>query len=169
MKLLTVGIVRTVHGVRGALKVRSVSGEMDHFRTMDAVWLVQKSQPDAAARRFDVESVTGAPHALILKLAGMDTPESAAEWRGGRVLASRENAAPRGEDEFYIADLVGCELLFNNTRVGLVEGVWDSGCSDMLEVRTDSGLRNVPFRKEFVGAVDVENQSMELLVDWILE
>ncbi|MFP4510098.1 MAG: ribosome maturation factor RimM [Spirochaetota bacterium] len=169
MKLLTVGIVRTVHGVRGALKVRSLSGEIDHFRTMEAVWLAHKSEPDSAARRFDVQEVSGSPHALILKLEGMDSPEHASQWRGARVLAPRENAARRGEDEFYVADLVGCKLLFEERPVASVVGVWDSGSSDMLEVRTESGLRNVPFRKEFVGWVDIENQRIELLVDWILE
>ncbi|TVQ26906.1 MAG: 16S rRNA processing protein RimM [Spirochaetaceae bacterium] len=169
MKLLTIGLVRTVHGVRGALKVRSTSGEFDHFKALQSVRLAKKGMDDANAQAFEVVSVAGSAHAIILKLQGIDTPEAAAIWRGARVLAERQQAARCGDGEYYIADLEGCELVFNDEAVATVESVWDSGASDMLEVRTSGGMRNVPFRKEFIGTVDVERRRIELLEDWILE
>ncbi len=169
MDLLTVGLVRTVHGVRGALKVRSTSGEMEHFRSMQSVWLVPADKPDTEAVQFRLESVHGAAHAIIVKLEGIESPEAAVKWRGARVLASRDDAAECNEDEFYVADLVGCTLLYGSEPRGSVVGVWETGAADMLEVQTGDGIRNVPFRKEFIGEVDTRNRTLELLTDWILE
>lgn len=101
---------------------------------------------------------------------GYESPETARKLTGMDILVPREEAAPLGENEWYIADLVGLELVAEGKRLGRVESVLEGGPEPWLEARLPGGGKAiVPFRKEFVGEVRLEAGEIELLAPWILE
>lgn len=189
MRTLVAGLVRTTFGVHGALKIESVSGELEHLLTLDTVVLrMPESIPGRLAAGTLSDSGAGAgghnraqetefrveearPHSdlVVMKLAGIDSIEAATRLRGAELLVPRESAASRGDNEFYIADLVGCRVISNGTDIGAIVSVWDNGPDDMLEISTERGIRNIPFRSEFVGTVDIEGEFIELIAEWMLE
>jgi 16S rRNA processing protein RimM len=82
----------------------------------------------------------------------------------------RLQASPLKSGDYYIADLVGCDLTWHGERIGSVLSILESGEASLLEIGLSAGRKVlVPFRKEFIGAVDTKNRNLELLVDWILE
>ena len=93
---LIIGRVRTAHGVRGELKVESMSGETDHFRSLSTVTLVRGDRRHELA----VEGVRVAHRTVLLKLEGVDSPEDAKRWRGWEIVAPRRHAAPIREGEY---------------------------------------------------------------------
>lgn len=164
---LAIGVVLGSHGVRGDLKVRSTSGEMEHFTHLKHVVLARGDQEGS---RYSVQGVRGNPASILLSLEGIDDPETARTFKGCELRVPREHAAPLQPGEFYIADLVGCKLVFENQIVGEVTGVWNNSNTDMFDVTlADNEHRNVPFQKEFIGEVDVTRRTIELKHDWILE
>lgn len=164
MELIAIGRVRTAFGLTGELKVESFSGESGHFASLERVWL------GTAQREYLVEHVRVDGSGIVMKLKGVDTPEAAKRISRQEIWASRRHAAPLEEGEFYVADLIGCQLLYKKEARARVVASWESGICDMLEVEcADGSLRNVPFMAPFIGAVDVEQRQIELLVDWILE
>lgn len=169
MDELAVGFVRGAHGTGGEVKVGSYSGELDHLAKLEVVKLRCRN----GDRTLEVEQVRVARDAAIFKFAGVDTREAALGLQGGELIAPRAHAAPRGPNEYYIADLVGCSLRApgaGGAVLARVISVWDSGSSDMLEAETPNGrIYNVPFRRPFIGNVDLEAAVIELLEPWILE
>ncbi len=168
----TIGIVRNSHGIRGEVKVYSTSGEMQHFHKLDSVTLAQADGSGGwkTIGVYQVKSVRGKPEAIILALEGIDNPEDAAILKGASIRVPREYAAPLGENEYYIGDLFGCHLYFEDTDIGRVKNVWNNGLQDMLEIQlTEGGTRVVPFSGQFIGTVSLEDARIELKEVWILE
>jgi len=167
MDQIAIGFIRTTHGVKGYLKVESYSGERDHFLSLKQITL----KSGGKGRSFTVEKIEPFGKGLLLKLQGLDNPESGKAFSGWEIWVDRQFAAPLNAGEFYQADLCGCRLMFQDTWVGTVKSMVQGGNGDLLEVEFPEakGSRLVPFIKEFIGEVDVENKTIELLKDWVLE
>jgi 16S rRNA processing protein RimM len=122
-------------------------------------------------RSFEVEGFVEKGESLLVKLKGIDTPETAKTLKGAEIVTGRENAAPLGPDEYYIGDMQGITVVSQDGEVlGQVTDVLEGGGGDLVEMRLPSGeLRLVPFRKEFFGDVSPEQGRAVLLCRWILE
>ncbi|ADK81000.1 ribosome maturation factor RimM [Sediminispirochaeta smaragdinae] len=165
MDTVVIGKVRTSHGVRGLLKVRSLSGETGHFLALKEVVLKR----ERGERSFVVESVRVAGSDLLMKLRGIDSPEEGKLWAGADMIVSKELGAALREDEYYYSDLIGCAVVCRGSEVGTIVSIVENGVSDLLEVKTDGGKWIVPFQKHFVGSVDLVSRTVELLEPGLLE
>ena len=190
-----VGIVRGSHGITGEFKVESTSGEYAHFADMEEVALTDGT----VVKTFTVESVREGSGTLYMKLAGINSPEKAAELNRWKIVVDRKNAHPLQKDEWYIEDLKGCSVIYKEAAcenapvtgsdeqvLGKVTDVMEGGQGYLVEILLsesctllDESVRltkkgtprtvYVPFRNEFIGKVDVEAKRMELMHLWILE
>lgn len=162
---LVIGRVRTAHGVRGELKVESISGETDHFRALSTVTLARGDR----RHELSVEGVRVAHRTVLLKLEGVDSPEEAKRWRGWEIVVPRERAAALREGEYYFADLLGLRVVCDGADRGVVADVWEGGKTVLLGIELPDGeQRLVPFQAAFVGAVDLDAGSLELTTDEVL-
>jgi 16S rRNA processing protein RimM len=158
-RLLAVGMVQTSHGLKGYVKVKSLSGEIEHLLRLKSVHL---GVPGALVT-FEVENVRRGAGAVLLKLVGIDSPESAAGYRGQFIWVERRFASVLAEEEYYSADLEGCRLYQEGDLIGTVVAVPAGGGGDFLEVESPEGKRLiVPFTKHFVGRVDIVERRIEL-------
>ena len=71
---------------------------------------------------------------VIVKVAGLDTPEKARALVGCEIWVPRAAAAPLDDDEYYAADLCRCSLWFGEEELGAVRSVWEGGPAQLLEV-----------------------------------
>lgn len=135
-----VGIVKSPHGISGEFKVESTSGKREHFSRMKEVAL--RKSATSESRSFKVERVEIGGLDLYMKLCGIDSVEEAKKFSSFEIVVPRENACPLNADEWYIEDLKGCDLVYeeknglagNPTKVGVVADVMEGGCGDLLEV-----------------------------------
>lgn len=163
MDLIVIGLVRTSWGVKGWIKVTSLSGEWEHFSTLQALTLRRRDRN----RSFKVESFRRLGDAGAFKLAGIDSPEVGKTFAGWEILAPREYAAPLTEGQWYLADLIGLEVVGVGERFGVVNAVIE-GADDLLEVRRPDGSTFlVPFRRDFVGEPDTEAGKITLTAPWL--
>ena len=190
---LTVGFVRGSHGLTGEFKVESASGFYEHIEVLKEVTLRKEKEQWV----YKVESTRLGNSTLYMKLEGVNTPEEAKKLNGWDIRVSREFALPLQENEWYIADLVKCTLVYeskdglagNETRpieIGTITDVLEGGAGDLLEVslsescniladnikKTFSGKPRkvlVPFNKEHIGNVDMKTGTIQLMHLWILE
>lgn len=164
--LLAIGRLGSPHGIQGFCRVLSYSGQTAHFADLGDVLASRGDE----RRKVRVEESRISGPDIYLRLSGCSDPESAREWTGWEILVPRSRASSLGPGEYYIADLEGCALVLGAEPVGTVEAVLEGGEAPLLEIRRPEG-RNVlvPFRKEFIGAVDIPRRRIELLADWILE
>lgn len=189
---LTVGFVRGTHGLTGEFKVESASGFYEHIAALKEVTLRREDRE----KQFRVEYTETGHSTLYMKLEGVDSPEAAKQFNGWDIRVDRKFALPLHENEWYIADLVKCTLVYEGengragnippVEIGSITDVLEGGAGDLLEVSlsescniladtvkfTSSGKPRtvlVPFNKEHIGNVDVEAGTVQLMHLWILE
>ena len=166
MERLAIGRVRSPYGVAGHVKVHSYSGETKHFMSLCEVNLVSGKRE----RPFHVEEVRLISNSVLLKLAGIDSPEEARRYSGWELWVDRSFAAELREGEYYHADLCRCTVVQGGRALGRIMSVCDGGAADLLEIETSGGKRFlVPFIEEFVGEVNLVNHTVELKADWLLQ
>ncbi|MCE1206370.1 MAG: ribosome maturation factor RimM [Spirochaetia bacterium] len=172
-RTLAIARLGSPRGLRGYLKVHSFSGEYGHIlKLKEAVLYPPQSavQQSSAPRKLKVKGFEEGEWGISIAFAGYESPEKARELVGMAIVVPREQACPLRDNEWYIGDLVGMDLVFQGSVKATVAGVLDGGPDPLLEARLleDGRTVLVPFRNEFIGKVDTSAGSMELLVDWIL-
>jgi 16S rRNA processing protein RimM len=154
-------------GLKGFVKLRPLSGESSHIRALSSVLLRLRGEE----RVYEVEEITGADRALVVKFRGIDSPEAAKALGGAELVVDRAQAAPLRPGEFYVEDLRGLPVaLPGGEQAGEITDVIEGGGGFLIELKLPSGaLRLVPFRDEFFGDVNPGEQRIVLLERWILE
>ncbi|MDR1617836.1 MAG: ribosome maturation factor RimM [Treponema sp.] len=161
------GIVGAPFGLKGFVKVKSLSGEIDHLLKLTQVTLRQGETEKTIKIE---ESAPALPH-VVMKFAGIDSPEAGRTLRGAELVVGRENAAPLAEGEYYVEDLRGMEVVSETGEIlGHIGGIIEGGGGSLVELRLSGGeTRLVPFRKEFFSSVSLEKGRALLAARWILE
>lgn len=164
-------VVGSPFGLKGFVKVKSLSGETAHLLSLKSYILRQKGKE----KPFTVEETmpTDDVSVFLAKFAGFDSPETAKILAGSEIIAERSLAAPLNNGEFYIEDLKGLQVVqaADSSRVlGHITDIIEGGGGELAEVKLPSGeLRLVPFRNEFFGEINIEKGLVFLLQPWILE
>jgi 16S rRNA processing protein RimM len=163
--MLAVGVVTATHGVTGELKIKSLSGQVDHLLAIREA-LFRKSGME---KRLRIESSRPQVAGIIAKVEGLETPETARRLVGCELWVPRPLAAPLDFGEYYASDLCRCRLWFKEREIGVVKSVWDGGSAQLLEIRGNDGRTFlVPFTDHFIGEVDLAAGRMVLKVDEIV-
>jgi 16S rRNA processing protein RimM len=173
---LTIGRLGAPKGVRGDLKLQSYSGEYAHFLKLKEVELrsAEDDSTGVAPRRLKLkvlrlDDASGSP---TIAFEGYPSPEKARELTGLEIVAPRSGAAPLKPDEWYVTDLVGLSLVVSGVKLATVRSILEGGSDPWLEVQRNAAGTSpvlVPFRKEFVGEVDLKAGTIELLAPFLLD
>jgi len=162
---LAIGLIKTSHGVKGNLKVKSFSGEINHFFRLKKVYIKKGDR----FIPYRVESVGGSHSSLLLKLENIDTPEEAVRLRGEVLWVDRSDASPLKQGEYYYADLSCCNVYHQAKEIGRVNTVIEVGVSEILEVVTLQGKTiMVPFDEHFIGEINMEEKRIYLDEDFVI-
>lgn len=160
---LAVGKIVATHGLHGEVKVKSFSGEVEHFYTLTSVDIYKKNLPQI----LEIERVQAAGTMLLMKFKSIDTIDAAEDLKGAELWVERKKAAPLGENEFYFADLHGCAVEFNGKVRGRVINICTSSGNELLEIESAEGKTVfIPFLNVFFGEINTEEKRLELLEDW---
>jgi 16S rRNA processing protein RimM len=132
-------------GNKGELKAESLSSRSERFAALHRVF--------AGDRELEVESTWWHGDALIFKFKGVDSISDAQELAGLDVEVPREERVPLDADEYFLSDLVGCEVLDQATGepLGIVKG-WQELPGQIL---LDVGSFEAPFRRELFPVIDL--------------
>jgi 16S rRNA processing protein RimM len=159
MSRIAVGVIRKPHGVRGEASVEPWTNSLDRFSDLAAVTLV--SPDETTTREVRIENVR--PHAgrVLLKLAGIETPEDVMELRGWTLEIPESEALPLEEDEYYLHDLIGLKLVDAEGREqGEIVDTYEGGGGILLQVRRGRKTFDVPFAAEICTKVDLASRTM---------
>jgi 16S rRNA processing protein RimM len=167
-KRFVAGIVGAPFGLKGFVKVKPLSGEIEHLLKLKSVTLRQGEKE----REFPIDESVAILPALAIRFAGFHTPEAVQVLKGAELMVERKDAAPLQASEFYIEDLKGLSVAVADGAepLGQITGIIEGGGGDLAEIRLQNGeTKLVPFRKEFFTDIDLEKKQLILQNQWILE
>jgi 16S rRNA processing protein RimM len=161
-----IGLVGAPFGVKGFLKVHPLSGEIDHLLKLKSA-VISK---DGKERTLQIEESAPCAPAVIMRFAGIDSPEAAKTLNGAQLIGGRDQAVPLNKGEFYIEDLKGLSVIANDKPIGNIIDIIEGGGGELAEIKLYGGeKRLVPFRKEFFSEISPEKGRVILENLWILE
>jgi 16S rRNA processing protein RimM len=165
MDKIAIGKIRTSHGVQGFVKVLSFSGQTDHFLKLREFVL----KKDGKVKVFAVESIKASGSTVFAKLKGIENPEVAKTYSGWEIWVPEEFAAKLGDEEYYLKDLNGSDIVNSGKVLGKIVGISENSINDLLEVKTETGVYIIPFKEQYIGNVDILSNTVELKAVWLLE
>ena len=112
-------------------------------------------------RQTRVQEAWAQGNRVVVKLEGVDSIEAAEPLRGVELCVKREARLPLDEGEYYLSDLVGCELFDDGKPVGPITGWQESPGAVLLTVRHAAGEALVPFVKAICHEIDVPNRRID--------
>jgi 16S rRNA processing protein RimM len=161
------GIIGTPFGLEGFVKVKPLSGEIEHLLKLKTAVLRQGGKERVLAIEESAPNAAG----VVMRFAGFHSPEDAKALAGAELIVSREEAAALKPGEFYVEDLKGLAVIDGDMKLlGHIHAIIEGGGGDLAEITLNDGKRKlVPFRKEFFSGIDLENGRVTLSKLWILE
>lgn len=156
--LLKVGVITTTHGVRGEVKVFPTTDDTERFLELEYVLL----DTGRELRRLDIKNVRFFKNLVILKFDGIDNINDIEKYKGKDLWIPREEAQELGEDEYYIADLQGLNVVLEDgTEFGTLRDVMETGANDVYIIDSNEhGEVLLPAIKECILDVDLEKNTM---------
>lgn len=136
MKTIELGFVTRPHGVRGELKVKL------HFEQSNALFEVRRvllAKGDEDPKPYEVAGVRRAGKGVLLTLAGITTRDAAEAVQGACVRIERSELPALATGEYYLVDVVGCEVLGPAGPLGVVQAVEAHPTVDSLLIATPEG------------------------------
>jgi 16S rRNA processing protein RimM len=164
MEYLITGVIRTSHGLKGFVKVHIFSDTHAYLKKIKQVVLKKGS----IEKQVEIETLQLSGGQVLIKFSHINTPEEGRKYNGWEVCIPRELSPALNEDEFYQADIIGCSVYFNDTKIGDIAAVIDGAQAPLIEIKTEKGTNLVPFLSQYIGLVSIPDKRVELKVDWIL-
>jgi len=148
--LVCIGVIVGAHGIKGAVRVKCFTDRPQDFGAYGPV------EDESGQRRFRA-LVQGVSKGLALvALDGIADRTQAEALKGVRLYVDRSRLPKADEDEFLVADLIGCRVESpDGLAMGLVSDVFDFGAGEVIEIKGKTGVLMVPFTKASVPLVDV--------------
>lgn len=159
-ELLKVGVIANTHGVRGELKVFPTTDDPKRFLELDQVIL----DTGKSKERMEIEKIRFFKNMVILKFKGLDDINDALALRKMELFVTRDQAVPLGENEYFIADLIGLSAVSDEgEELGKLSDVISSAANDIYVI-TKEGAPDllVPAIKQCIKKVDMERGSIEI-------
>ncbi|HKX39441.1 MAG TPA: ribosome maturation factor RimM [Burkholderiales bacterium] len=148
------GRVAGSYGVRGWIKVEAPEQALAACRK----WWI-------GGVEFPVSQTKAHSGTLLAKLAGLESREAALRLKGSKVFVQREALPEPEAGHYYLADLVGLEVVNEKGVVlGEVKRWVFNGAQDVMEVAGDGKARLLPWIPEVVRKVDLQKKQIE--VEW---
>lgn len=160
--MLRVGVISSTHGVRGEVKVFPTTDDPARFEELETVLL------DTGKEKLELEiaGVKFFKNMVILKFKGYDSINDVERYRGKDLWITREQAVPLGEDENFVADLIGLAVVTDGGEtLGTMKDVMFTGANDVYVVERENGKELLlPAIKDCILDVDLENGVMTVHV-----
>ncbi len=156
--MLRIGVVSSTHGIRGEVKVFPTTDRPEQFETLDTVFLDTGKQ----LLTMEIEKVRYFKKMLIVKFKGYDNINDIEPYKGKDLLITRDQAVPLEENEYFIADIIGCRAVTDEGReLGVVDDVLETGANDVFLVKKPDGKELLlPYIEECILAVDLEEKKI---------
>ncbi len=157
--LIIVGRVRKAHGIRGELLVEPITDAPDTVfvsgRRLFAGNAVGDPSPDG--QQLHITAVRQHMESVRLTLAEVPDRSAAELWRGRFLLVPQDELPPPADDEVYLHDLVGMQVMHVDGRaLGAVVDTYELPQGLMLDIRPVTGGPTyfLPWRDEILVQVD---------------
>lgn len=162
--IIIVGKIGSTYGIQGWLKIQSFTEYVPSILDFSP-WLLQ--MPNKTWEQVEVEASRTHAKGLVVKLVGINTPETAKTLAGLPIAIKRSQLPTLKPGEFYWSDLEGLNVINQNGQIlGTVSYIMTTGANDVLVIKNQKeyGIPYLPGK--VIKHIDLNERA--IYVDWEL-
>lgn len=151
---LECGQITRAHGINGAMVINPFCDSYEVFAQLKTIYLKKGNEFSP----LNVKKCSPYKNSAIVIVDGITTPEEVTKMRMEYVYAHR-NDILRDDGDYFIADLIGLEVLDANTNelYGILKDVTNQGAQDLYVIKREGKTdAYIPAIKEFVKEISLE-------------
>ncbi|MCS7233479.1 MAG: ribosome maturation factor RimM [Synergistetes bacterium] len=157
-KLIIVGKVVAAHGIKGVIKVLSMTDFPERLRERKR--LIFYDDRDNVLFEGDLEKLTLEGRTFLIKVKGCETRDMAERLIGSFIKVKEEELPPLGEGEFYFHQIIGLKVYTQEGKyLGKIVDILKTGANDVFCVRGEKEYM-IPALKSVVREIDLDKEIM---------
>lgn len=155
MERITVGQIIKAFGIRGEVKIKPITDDVERFHKLRTVFVNDTVYKISACRIHD--------GFVYAKFIGVNDRNASELLVGNMLEIDRNDAVDLPEGRYFITDLIGCDLVLSSSvHIGKIVDVLQYGAADVIVVKTDTNVCRFPFIKKLNSQVDVNSKVMRV-------
>ncbi len=158
---LIVGLITSCHGIKGQVKVKSLSDFEERFIKPGNRWLQKENEPPT---KIELTSGFKQPgkETFIIKFRGISNRNHAEQLKNYRILVKTKKLPKLNKEEFHFLELLNLKVkALENEELKIIGKVinLENERNNLLVIELFKNQKKVlvPFVKEIVPLIDVEN------------
>lgn len=157
-KYFEVGQIVNTFGIKGLLKVKAFTDELERFEELKTVYICKKDE----MKLVEIESVQYHKDMVLLKIKGIDDMNDAEKYKGLFLKIDRKDAKKLPEGTYFIADLIGLNVYTDDKKyLGKVDDIFQTGSNDVYVIKNDMGKQVLlPGIPEVIQKIDLDNEKI---------
>ena len=162
IEYLLIGKIDSVTGNDGFVKITSYSDFPKRFHALSEVYLDFWGDK----KKFIVEKTGDRKHSLFIKFKNFSSRRDSELLEGKEIFITSDDVIKLPENNFFIHDLIGSKVLFNDEIIGEITDVMKTPANDVIVLRDDDDKEILlPFVPDFIESFDPERKIMILKQD----
>ncbi|AOY77337.1 ribosome maturation factor RimM [Clostridium formicaceticum] len=152
MKYLKVGKILNTHGLKGEMKIFSLTDYDERFEELEWVYI------EGYEERFYINKVKYRPKDILLSFKDYGDINLVEKFKGRYLLIDESQKRDLPEDTYYIADIIGLAVYtLQDEYLGKVVQVLQAGSNEVYIIKDDKGKEiMIPAVKEFMPEISLE-------------
>ena len=149
-----VGQIVNTFGIKGQLKVKPFTDDMERFEELKTVYICKKNE----MKKVEIEDVKYNKQCVLLKVKGIEDLTQAEKYKGLFLKIDRKDAKKIPKDTYFIADILGLEVYTDEGELlGKVDDIFPTGANDVYVVKDELGKQILlPSIPEVLKEIDLE-------------
>ena len=155
---LEIGQIVNTFGIKGFVKVNPFVDDISRFDDLKKVYIKKQK----LIKELEVEEVKYHKNMVLVKFKGIDKVEEAENLRNSYLEVDRENAIELEEGEYFIADLLGLDVITDEEKtLGKLEDIFNTGSNDIYVVKDEAGKQILlPAISEVIKEINLEEKKI---------
>lgn len=150
---LKIGLITKPHGIKGEMRITPLTDNPARFRRLKNVIIDGKN--------YGVSGAKIATDAVYLSLSGVNDRNAAETLRGKFLCVNREDTEPLEENSYFIADIIGCNVITESGKYLCTVQEVISAKTDVFTGKTEDGKTvRFPFLRDALISVDVASKTI---------
>ncbi|MBM4166209.1 MAG: 16S rRNA processing protein RimM [Ignavibacteria bacterium] len=158
-QLIAVGKIIRCVGIKGAVKIHPYASLPKRFSLLTKVFLGETPQ---TAEQYEIREVELRGAYVVVTFSNIPTRNDAEKIVGKYIFVNELQRVSLQQNEWFIDDILGCEVFVRSVSVGVVRDVITLPAQDVWVVHQGGKEVLVPAVRAFIESVDVKNKIIVL-------
>ena len=168
-KLRYLGTVTGTFGYKGEMILSETPSDITNVK---AGSIIKIGFSPSFTKDFELENISKKNKSFLIKLKNIESKEFALSQKEKGAYTDEKNIIIDEGESYFIDDLIGCKVYEKKSHnlVGAIKDVLNLPANDVWLVDTKSGELPLPYIKDVVKKIDIENKSIEInLIDGLTD